>query len=224
MPTQTVKDTFNGYLKDISLTMIDQESSYTKQIKVIEEQFLRFGLTNEQLAQILAEINGKATQYITQYANASAMELIKLDENRPLLEAQIELARKELEIKEKDLEIKTKDLELKDKELEMKDKQIAIMTQELEIKKQELLIKQEQLKEMYAKIALINAQVTTEGIQQGLIANQSKLVARQEKGYDDNRRVKKSEHLSGLAGFAVNAGADNANTMVQNANQAANAI
>ena len=298
---QEIDKIFQQYLADISTTMIDDKSTYTKQTKVIEEQFLRYGLTNEQLAQIISEINGKAMQFITQYANASALELVKLNENRPLLAAQIALAEKELELKEKDLELKEKDLALKDKELALKDRQIEmqekdialkeqqllIQQEELKIKQQELILKQEQLKEMTAKIALIEAQTTseasknkvliadektktaqtknlgaefdvivekkntqiqetavkraqaaeidakkllidaqkiTEGKQQILLGSQSTLVLRQVAGYDDNRRVKKSEHLSNLAGFAVNSGADGADAMVSNATHAANAI
>ena len=298
---QDIDKIFQEYLKDISLTMISEKSSYAKQNKVIEEQFLRYGLTNEQLAQIIAEINGKAMQFITQYSNASALELVKLNENRPLLEAQIELAHKDIELKEKELIIKDKDLELKDKDLALKDKELVLkeseiqirekelimMQAELDIKEQELLIKQEQLKEMYAKISLISNQAATEirkalnidadtkskdqsvkvqkqeemlkeeqvktqvqetalkesqtsetsakeclirkqceteEKQQGLIAIQTGLVSRQVVGYDDNRRVKKSEHLSNLAGFAVNAGADGMSGMVTAATHAANQI
>ena len=46
----------------------------------------------------------EATKVITQYANASAMELLKIEVNQPLLDAEIALKEKELEIKEKDLE------------------------------------------------------------------------------------------------------------------------
>ena len=87
---------FTKYLKEISLSMIEDGSSYDKQIKAIEWQFDRFGLTNEQMAQLLSEVNGKATQYITQYANSSALELMKLDENKELLDAEVALKKQEL--------------------------------------------------------------------------------------------------------------------------------
>ena len=292
---------FQQYLADISLTMINDKSSYTKQNKAIEEQFLRYGLTNEQVAGIIAEINGKAMQFITQYSNASALELVKLNENRPLLEAQIALANKELELKDKDLELKEADLKLKEKELELKDKELdlkdkeleikieqlaqmkidgEIKLQELEIKKQELEIAKEKLMltraqtetekkkpaKLVADTALVNAQVgiagvdkliktqqkltevqkteltkqqglesqkkqcliaaqcTSEAKQQALLGSQKSLVDRQKTGYDDNRRVKKSEHLGNMAGFAVNSGADGASGMVSAATTAANQI
>ena len=301
MAQTNIDDIFKGYLTDISLTMTSEQSTYVKQTKAIEEQFLKFGLSNEQLAQIVSEINGKAMQYITQYANSSALELVKLNENRPLLAAQIALAEKELEIKEKDLLLKGKELELKDKEIALmskeldikdaelliKQEQVMIAKEELKLKQQELLLKKEQMKEVAAKInlmeaqtltegkkllsmqaditlkaaqsrnavaefdvivekaktqhqetlvkaaqaseilakkALIDAQKVTEGRQQDLLASQSRLVIRQVAGYDDNRRVKKAEMSSNMAGFAVNAGADNAGTMVNNANGHINSI
>lgn len=160
---------FMKHLVKISTTMIDKDSSYATQMKVIEEQFQKYGLTNEQFASITSEINGAATQYITQYANASSLELVKLEQNQPLLEAQIELAKKDLELKEKDLELKDKDIALKekelllkDKELELKDKELTIMDKEIAIKEAELLIRQEELNKMYAEIKLIDAKVLTE--------------------------------------------------------------
>jgi len=184
---------FRKYLVDISNGMVDKDSSYQKQLTAINEQFLSYGLTNDQMAGLLAEVNGKATQYITQYANASAMEILKLEINQPLLEAEIALKEKELEIKEKDLilkdkeiALKEKDLLLKDKELKLKDKELEIMVLEISIKEQELLIKQEQLKEMYARIDLLIAQTKTEGFkadlteQQVLVAVQDVLVRKQD--------------------------------------------
>ncbi len=274
MADQPTQDkVFQEYLAEISNVMIDEKSSYRVQLDVIEEQFLKFGLTNEQLAQIISDINGKATQYITQYANASAIELIKRDENRELLEQQVLLAKEEVLIKKKELLIKKEELEIKkqdllirieelegtkaktklteaqvltevQKELLMKE-QIKTEIQETALKKeqvltqkketilkgnqgltevQEKLLKTESIKESKAKECLIRAQCVTEGKQQGLLSYQAGLVGRQTTGYDDNRRVKKSEHLSGIAGFAVNAGADDAGSMVTAATAAANSI
>jgi len=89
---------------------------------------------------------------------------------------------------------------------------------------QETALKESQTSETSAKECLIRKQCETEEKQQGLIAIQTGLVSRQVVGYDDNRRVKKSEHLSNLAGFAVNAGADGMSGMVTAATHAANQI
>ena len=242
---EKVSDTFKTYLSEISLKMVDEGSSYMQQNKAIEDQFMRLGLSNEQLAQIISEVNGKAMQFVTQYANASAMELIKLDENRELRAVELEIAKKNLELKTVEIDIEKANLKLKAKELEIKIEELAIKKIELEIKGEELAIKKRELDKIEDEILLLQAKTDLTGAQQEeaeasagllgnqsdteekqalLVAEQSKLVTRQESGYDDNRRVKKSEHLNGLASFAVNSGADGMAGMVSAATSAANEI
>ena len=212
MAVNTSEDKFLKYLGDISKSMIDEKSSVAMQIRKVEEQFLKFGLTNEQFSTVIAEINKAGTQYMTQYANASAMELLKIEINQPLLDAEIELKRKELELKDKELALKDKELEIKDKDLELKTKELEIKEQELAIKREELKLKQQEVLESQAKVKLINAQVTTEGKQQGMIVAQTALVARQTKGYGDNLYVKAGEFEGSLASFAVNSAPTNPTT------------
>ena len=214
----TMKDDFVSYLEQISKKMISETSSYSTQIKKIEDQLIRFGLTNEQFAVAITEVNKAATQFITQYANSSAIELIRLETQQPLLDAQIELANKDLEIKDKEIAIKEKDLELKDKELELKDKEIEIATKELELKQADVALKEQQILESQAKVQLIQAQTQTEVTQRGLIQAQTALIDRQVQGYDDNLLVKAAEFEGSLASFAVNAGSTSAQSAINNFN------
>jgi hypothetical protein len=216
---QTNEEKFLKYLGDISNKMIDETSSFSKQIKQIEQQKISFGLTNETFAKAITEINMEATKVITNMANSSAMELLKIEVNQPLLDAEIKLKEKDLELKEKDLELKDKDLILKDKELELKTKELELADKEIAIKEQELLLKTEELKLMYqkieeskAKIRLMDAQIITEGKQQGMITSQTALVNRQTAGYADNLLIKAAEYEGSLASFAVNSAPTNSTT------------
>lgn len=198
-----IEETFLEYLGDISTKMVDDDSVFQKQLTDIGKQKLKFGLTNEQYAQALTQVHVGATQFITQYSNSSSIELLKLELNQPLLDAQIALAEK--------------DLELKDKELELKDKELELMALQINIAEQELLIKQEELKLMYAKIdeieqkiLLMKEQTITETKQQGMIDAQTGLVVRQTTGYGDNILVKAGEFQGSLASFAVNSNSDDA--------------
>ncbi len=214
-----IDQVFRGYLKDISNGMIDEQSSYDKQLKNIDEQFLRYGLTNEQMATLLSEINGKATQYITQYANASALELVRLQINQPLLEAEILLKEKELELKDKDLLIKDKELAIKEQELALAEKELEIKEKELVKIDAEVILITNQAATELQKARLIQAQTMTEAYQQSLIEVQTRLVNRQVDGYGDNLLVKAAEFQGGLASFAVNSGSDTANSAIANFNQ-----
>ena len=210
-----IKEKFVQYLGDISNKLIDDQSSFTKQLTRIEKQFESFGLTNEQFSQIISKVNGTATQYITQYASGSSLELLKLEQQQPLINAQIALAEKDLELKEKDLllkdkdlELKNKDLELKSKELQIKEKQLQIMAQELAIKTKQLELMAQQIAESKAKEDLTRAQVLSENKQAAMIVAQTALVTRQTYGYGDNLLIKSAEFEGSLASFAVNADSD----------------
>jgi len=217
--TQSNEGKFVQYLGNISNKMIDENSSFAKQLKDIETQKIKFGLTNEQYAQALTQIHIEATKTITQFANNSAMELLKIEVNQPLLDAELALKEKDLEVKDKDLELKNKELELKDKELEIKDKELEMISKELEIKDQELLIAKEKLKlmeeqiiEIQAKVGLIEAQILTELRQQEMTTAQIALVNRQVDGYADNLLIKAAEFEGSLASFAVNSAPTNSTT------------
>lgn len=209
-----IETDFLKYLNSISAEMVDTESVFASQLKQIEEQKLKFGLTNEQYAEAITKIHVAASQFITQYANSSAMELVKLELNQPLLEAEIALKEKDLELKEKDLELKDKDLELKDKELDIKEQELLILQKELEIKEEELKLMYAKIDEIDQKILLMKQQVITETKQQTFIIAQTGLVNRQTTGYSDNLYVKAGEFQGSLASFAVNSGSDSAQSAI----------
>lgn len=236
----TVEEQFLQYLGDISTKMIDENSIYQKQKEGIEDQLKRYGLTMPEFGKIMAQLSASASQFMTQYSNASAIELVKLEENRPLLEAQIDLANKDIELKAQDilikaedikikqaeLKIKEKDLLIKDKELEISEKKIELMTAQIEVAREEIKIKQQELILVRAKAALANAQAATETYhgpllsaqaatereRAGLTRAQEALTTRQKAGYGDNMLVKAAEFEGGLASFAVNASPTNPTT------------
>ena len=116
------------------------------------------------------------------------------------------------------------DTSLKDQQEEVAKKDVLLKSEQKLTQVQETALKKAQVSETNSKKSLIDAQKATEAQQQGLLSRQQGLVQRQTIGYDDNRRVKRSEHLSNLAGFAVNSGADGMGGMVSAATHAANSI
>lgn len=212
----TTEENYLKYLGDISAKMVSEDSVFTAQMEEIVNRKLEFGLTNEQFAEVSSKVHTAATQFITQYANSSALELVKLDIQQPLLDAQIAIAEKDLELKDKELEIKDKDLELKDKDLELKDKELELADKEIAIKEEELQLMYQKIAESEQKILLMQQQTITETKQQGMILAQTGLVTRQTVGYDDNLYVKAGEFQGSLASFAVNAGSDDAQSSINN--------
>jgi len=202
------------HITKISKKLIEKDSAFDVQLKKLEEYKLTFGLTNAEFAEMASKIHVTATEFLTKYATSSAMELLKLELNQPLLDAQISLAQKELELKDKDLTLKDKDIALKELELAIKAEELEIKKQELEIAKEKLKLIEQQVLESKAKVELIEAQVITEGKQQSMIVAQTTLVNRQTDGYGDNMLVKAAEFQGGLASFAVNSDSDSAQAAI----------
>lgn len=231
-----IKDNFITYYEEVSDKLVDDDSIFKEQIDVIEKQFTRLGLTNEQLAQVMSQLMSASADFLNRYANGSTLDILKMEQQQPLLDLQeeiaeqdvllkkeqVKLAEKELEIKDKDLALKYKELELKDKEIRLQDKNIALMDKQIAKVNQEIALMQSQTQtenykqqDLSAATNLKGAQAQTETNQASLVSSQKALVDRQTAGYGDNLYVKAGEFQGGLASFAVNSGSDDANAAIQ---------
>ena len=78
-----------SYLSNITATMINETSLMAKQKTELNDLFLKFGFTNEEVSKIAGEVTAASTQFINQYATMGAIELIKEGRQQELIAAQI---------------------------------------------------------------------------------------------------------------------------------------
>ncbi len=221
MATTTIETLYLQYLGSITDKMTDDKSLIETQAQRIDDQFLRFGLTNEQMAKILSEMHVATSEFATKNANMAALDLIKIEKDSEYKDAQIEILNAELELKEKDLELKDKELELKEadlllkeKDLELKEQELLKMNAEIDLMEAKIITESKQQLNIVADTALKTKKAATETNQTLLVASQKLLVDRQIQGYADNLLVKAAEYQGGLASFAVNSGSDTANEAI----------
>ena len=219
MAQTEIEKKFLQYSDSITVELTDEKSMLEKGRKTIEQQFDRFALTNEQIAPIVSEVYLTSIKSTNQQIISGALELIKLEKDNELKDAQIALAKIDLKIKGKELEIKTVELEIKYAELEAKKLEVDLTKEKINETKAKTCLITEQCASERAKqvdlaqsAALKGKQALSEIQNTKLIAAQSGLVRRQEAGYGDNMLVKAAEFEGGLASFAINSAPENPST------------
>ena len=98
-----INETFNTYLASILNEMTKTDSFTEKQFKQLEDLFDKFGLTTEEVSQVMAKSNVAQTQYINQFAVQGALELIKEEKQQELIDKQIEKVDKEIALLDKQI-------------------------------------------------------------------------------------------------------------------------
>ena len=119
-----INDSYNQYLGEIIETLAGDQSFIEEQDKQIEIWFNKYGFTNEQMAQVMAQSLSARMQYVSQFASAGAIELIKEERAQALADKEIEKIDKQIELLDAQIE----------KEKEQKN---LIVAQELLIARQE---------------------------------------------------------------------------------------
>jgi len=98
MADTTLLQDYNANLDSVISTMIKNNSLRDKQRKELNKLFDDFGFTNDQIAQVIAQTVIAETQYLNQYGNMAAIELLKEARARELQIKQIEKIDKEIEL------------------------------------------------------------------------------------------------------------------------------
>ncbi len=96
MAEELINDRYIQYLQESVVALSDDGSLMKMQTEEINKLFLKFGFTNEQMAEIVGKMFATSTQYINQYATAGAIELIKEEKKSELISAQIEKVNAEI--------------------------------------------------------------------------------------------------------------------------------
>ena len=87
MAKKSITD-YIDYLKQIKTELLDKDGVFELLQKNIEDQFLAYGFTNVEKAEIIAQMNVAAIQFLDQFSTAGAIELIKTDKQNELVDAQ----------------------------------------------------------------------------------------------------------------------------------------
>ena len=98
MADKTISEKFNEYLKSVVSTMIADDSLRDKQHKKLVELFDSFGLTSEQISQVMAQTLVAETQYINQFGTMGASKILEEERAGDLTTKQIEKLDKEIEL------------------------------------------------------------------------------------------------------------------------------
>ena len=133
MDKTDIEKLFLQYSESVLDDLVNDKSTVQMENKRLEQEFLSFGLTNEQISKVIAESTINNVKTLSSLTMSTALELLKTEKDNELKDAEIDLKKKELEIKDKDLELKNKELLLKDKELLLKDKELDKIDAEIDL-------------------------------------------------------------------------------------------
>ena len=180
-----------------SIEELSKKDSLMKSQKIeMISYFDKFALTSEQIADIITKTLTAETQYLNQYATAGAAQLVKLDLEKEIADAQMAKTLAEIALI-------IKQGEKLDKEMELVDTQILKVTAEIKVMDAEVL----KIGAESSRIAAETSEITARA---GLVGSQQSLVDRQVTGYGDNMMAKAGEYQGGLASFAVNSASEDA--------------
>jgi len=236
---------FKQYYNDNVAMMTGTGSILESHIARLEDQFRRFGFTNEQMAQILAQVYTTSIEATNANASRSALELISIENQKDVTDKQAELIDKDIQLKDVQIQLAEADLllkkcqvkicetdyQIKQIDFDIRNHDAYIRSVQRDITDQELLLKEcqvagceldNQLKEKQLSIG--DKDLALKDAELGLSIEQKNLVQRQIRGYDDNMLIKIAEFQGGLASFAVNANSDTAQDTIDTLHEKMKAV
>ncbi len=219
--TEEVDKIYVGYFDTVLTDMTKEQSLMKLQHKELDRIFQSYGFTNEQVADVLSKTLVAETQYINQYATQAAIELMKLDKQNELIDAQILKIEAEVDLLKAKLLQAPIELELLNQQVEKAKLEVDLLEAKLDQTPLELKALEQQVEKLKSEVDMIDAhkdlydsQADQAEAQAELIAKQGKLIDRQVTGYGDNLISKAGEYQGGLASFAVNANSDDAQSAI----------
>jgi len=158
-------DDYLEYLGKISTKLMDKDGVYSNLTNNIQGLFEEYGFTNVEKAQVMAQIDAAAVQYLDQFSTAGAIELIKTDKANELVDKQKDKIDAEIRLIEQQLLLmkcqttnECKQAAIIDAQLVEAEKKIELMDQEIEESKFKVQMMECQTKNECARSILIPLQ------------------------------------------------------------------
>jgi len=243
--TYPIEDLQDKYHHLVQGDLTDEVSIYRYQQDHIERAFVQFGLTKQEYAKAATEIAIQSTIGLNQIATSTALEMVKMTDERPVRWNNMYMQQQDIVMKHYQIAAdKYKEATARDawfklnheaRQAEIQTHREYLVTEKMEA---DIALVYSQIAKNAKDAELINSRIAlteqqTEESKENVKTNASKtelttaqklLVDRQTTGYSDNLLVKAAEFQSNLASFASSSGSSSAQGAIINFNQTVSEI
>ena len=187
-------------------------SPYEKAMGLIEEQFNKYALSNDERFNASLQTLSSLVQNVTATSQQIALELVmqseKLELENKNLQIELQIKAKQLEVLGREIELKeadsradnalkAKQLEVLEAEIPIKNKQLALADKEIALAEKKLLLADKEAEFNAKRAELIAAQADSERARKLAIE-------RETKSYDDRLRIQEATTLKDMVfGYSV---------------------